>query len=133
MSKEKKTSGNKKPGPFAWLTRGVMGTYSTVKDDRYDSPSKLAVKRFFRKPLATSAVILLAGLFLFTFIGSAIAPANLNETGSEPMYTNVPPTNSLMKLPESMKTDTVDISSRGTFTIGVDGKDRKSTRLNSSH
>ena len=51
MSKEKKTSGNKKPGPFAWLTRGVMGTYSTVKDDRYDSPSKLAVKRFSVSPL----------------------------------------------------------------------------------
>ena len=56
MSKEKKTTGNKKPGPFTWLTRGVMGTYPTIKDDRYDSPSKLAVKRFFRKPLATGAV-----------------------------------------------------------------------------
>ena len=98
MSKEKKTTGNKKPGPFTWLTRGVMGTYPTIKDDRYDSPSKLAVKRFFRKPLATGAVILLVGMFLFVFIGSAIAPANLTETGSEAMHANVPPTNSLMKL-----------------------------------
>ena len=121
MSKEKKTTGNKKPGPFTWLTRGVMGTYPTIKDDRYDSPSKLAVKRFFRKPLATGAVILLVGMFLFVFIGSAIAPANLTETGSEAMHANVPPTNSLMKLPEGMKADTIDISSRGTFTIGVDG------------
>ena len=119
MSKDKKRT-----GPFAWIGSLFMGSDWGTKDDRYDSPGKLAVKRFFHKPLATGAVIVLAGLFLFAFIGSAISPANLTETGSEAMHTNVPPTNSLMKLPESMKADTVDISSRGTFTIGVD-KDGK--------
>ena len=114
MSKEKKT------GPFAWLSRGVMGGSKAVKDDRYDSPSKQAVKRFFRKPLATGAVIVLISMFLFVFIGSAIAPVDLTETGSEPMHANVPPTNSLMKLSEGLKEGAVDISSRGTFTIGVD-------------
>lgn len=119
MSKEKKRT-----GPIAWIGSLFMGSDWAAKDDRYDSPGKLAVKRFFRKPLATGAVIVLVGLFLFAFIGSAISPANLTETGSEAMHTNVPPINSLMKLPDAMKNDTVDISSRGTFTIGVD-KDGK--------
>ncbi len=115
--------------PFRWLYRMFHGASRTllggsreltVADERYDSPSKLAVRRFFRKPLATGAVIILAGMFLFVFIGSAIAPADLTETGSEMLHTNMAPTQSLMNLPEGMKDGVVDISSRGTFTIGVD-------------
>lgn len=108
--------------PFRWLRRMFFGASKelTVADERYDSPSKLAVKRFFRKPLATGAVIVLVGMFLFVFIGSAISPVDLTETGSEMLHTNMAPTQSLMKLPDAMKDGVVDISSRGTFTIGVD-------------
>lgn len=108
--------------PFRWLRRMFFGASKelTVADERYDSPSKLAVKRFFRKPLATGAVIVLVGMFLFVFIGSTISPVDLTETGSEMLHTNMAPTQSLMKLPDSMKDGVVDISSRGTFTIGVD-------------
>lgn len=121
MSKARNSSAEKKKsGPFAWLARGFMGGSKSVQDDRYNSPSKQAVKRFFRNPLATGSVIVLIGMFLFVFIGSAIAPVDLTESGSEMMHANVPPTNSLMKLPENMKDGVVDISSRGTFTIGVD-------------
>ncbi len=119
MSKQKNSS-NKGFAPVRWLRRGVMGGSKELKDERYDSPGKQAFKRFFRKPLATGAVIVLIGMFLFVFIGSAIAPVDLTENGSELMHTNVPPTNSLMKLPESMQNGMVDISSRGTFTIGLD-------------
>lgn len=117
---EKKTSEKKGFAPFRWISRMFMGSYKEVKDDRYDSPSKQAVKRFFRKPLATGSVIVLVGMFLFVFIGSAIAPVDLTETGSEMLHTNMAPTQSLMKLPEGMKDGALDISSRGTFTIGVD-------------
>ena len=98
---------NKKKGsaPVRWFKRMVLGPSQEIKDDRYDSPTKQAVKRFFRNPLATGAVIVLIGMFLFVFIGSAIAPVDLTETGTEVMHTNVSPTNSLMKLPESMKTN----------------------------
>lgn len=119
MSKQKNSS-NKGFAPVRWLRRGVMGGSKELKDERYDSPGKQAFKRFFRKPLATGAVIVLISMFLFVFIGSAIAPVDLTENGSELMHTNVPPTNSLMKLPESMQNGMVDISSRGTFTIGLD-------------
>ncbi|MDE5893267.1 MAG: hypothetical protein K2H45_10120, partial [Acetatifactor sp.] len=120
--KNDNTSSRKGFTPFRWLRRMFFGASKelTVADERYDSPNKLAVKRFFRNPLATGAVIILAGMFLFVFIGSAIAPADLTETGSEMLHTNMAPTQSLMKLPDGMKDGAVDISSRGSFTIGVD-------------
>ena len=121
MSKEKASS-RKGFAPFKWLSRMFFGPSRelTIADERYDSPTKLAFKRFFRNPLATGAVIILLGMFLFVFIGSAIAPVDLTETGSEMLHSNMAPTQSLMKLPDSMKDGVVDISSRGTFTIGVD-------------
>ncbi len=90
----------------------------TVADERYDSPTKLAVKRFFRKPLATGAVIVLCAMFLFVFIGPMIAPIDLSYT--EVLHKNVAPTMSLMKLPNEMKQNPISISSRGTFTLGLD-------------
>ncbi len=107
--------------PLRWLSRMFFGPSRelTVADERYDSPSKLAVKRFFRKPLATAAVIVLVGMFLFVFIGSAISPVDLTENGSEMLHANVAPTQSFMKIPDDMKDGAIDISSRGTFTIGL--------------
>lgn len=87
-------------------------------DERYDSPSKQAVKRFFRKPLATAAVIILCCMFLFVFIGPMISPVDLSYV--ESLHVNVAPNMSMMKLPSEMKEDPVSISSRGSFTLGVD-------------
>ncbi len=117
----KKASSKKGFAPFRWLRRMFFGSYRemTIEDERYDSPSKLAVKRFFRNPLATIAVIVLVSMFLFVFIGPIFYPVDLTETGSEMLHTNVAPTMSLMKLPEDLKDGAVDISSRGTFTIAV--------------
>lgn len=123
MSKNKASSEKKKTGSFLLSLKKMLGgsRYSdmTLEDERYDSPGKLAVKRFFRKPLATAALIILICMFLFVFIGPMFSPVDLTETGSEMLHTNVAPTMSLMKLPDDMKDGAVDISSRGTFTIGV--------------
>ncbi len=102
-----------------WLGRMFMGASKEVKDDRYDSPSKQAVKRFFRTPVATVAVVVLISMFAFVFIGSAICPVDLTESGAEMLHTNVAPTQSFLKIPEDMKDGVVDISSHGTFTIGL--------------
>lgn len=120
MSKENSTSSNGF-APFRWLKRMFFGASKelTVADERFDSPGKLAVKRFFRNPLACTALAVLIGMFLFVFIGPIFAPVDLTETGSEMLHVNVKPTMSLMKLPQDMKDGAVDISSRGTFTIGV--------------
>lgn len=116
-----KTNKKKTFTPLRWLKRMFIGGSKelTAANERFDSPSKLAVKRFFRKPLATGAVIVLIAMVLFVFIGPIFYPVDLTEAGSEMLHTNVAPTNSLMKLPKDMKDGAVDISSRGTFTIGV--------------
>ena len=119
----KKTSSKKRAfTPLKWLRRMFFGASKelTVADERYDSPSKLAVKRFFRKPIATVAVIVLICMFLFVFIGPMISPVDLTESGMEALHTNIAPTMSLMKIPNAMKDGTVEISSRSTFTIGLD-------------
>ena len=69
MKKDKKSS-RKEFVLFRWLRRMFFGASKelTMADERYDSPSKLAVKRFFRRPLATGAVVVLLGMFLFVFI-----------------------------------------------------------------
>ena len=90
----------------------------TVENERYDSPGKLAVKRFFRKPLACIAVFVLLSLFAIVFLGPLINPIDLSY--NEPLHTNVAPTMSLMKLSSSMKNGTVSITSRGAFTMGLD-------------
>lgn len=122
VNKDKKSSSKKEFFLWRWLRRMFFGASKelTVADERYDSPSKLAVKRFFRNPLATTAVVILAGMFLFVFIGPIISPVNLTETGKELLHTNVSPTMSLMKLPSAMKDGTLAVSSRSTFTIGLD-------------
>ena len=99
-----------------------MGASKEVSaaDERYDSPGKLAVKRFFRRKSALISVIVLAAMFLFVIIGPIVAPVDLTETGSEMLHANVSPTMNMMKLPSAMKDGTVDISSRGTFTVGLD-------------
>ena len=119
MSKEKNKQ--KKPSTFGCVLRRMfIGSKDepTTISDRYDSPSKQAVKRFFRKPLATAAVIILLSMFLFVFIGPLFSPIDLSYT--EPMHTNVQPNLSMMKLPSSMKTNPVSIASRGTYTLGLD-------------
>ncbi len=116
MSKNKTSSPVKKHG---WLTRMFLGASKDVRDERYDSPGKLAFKRFIRTPVAMISVVVLAGMFAFVFIGSAIKPVDLTESGAEMLHANVAPTMSFMKVPNDLKDGAVDISSHGTFTIGL--------------
>lgn len=102
-----------------WFKRMFLGSSRelTVSDERYDSPGKLAVKRFFRKPLATAAVVVLLLLFLFAFIGPIFAPVDLSYM--ESMHANVGPTNSMMAIPKELKNGAKSISSRGSFSLGL--------------
>lgn len=117
-----KNASKKRPSSF-WLMLSRMFLGGSVKeltiaDERYDSPTKLAIKRFFRKPLATGAVVLLAVMFIFVLVGPLFAPVDLSYM--ESLHTNVAPTSSMMKLPSAMKDTPVSISSRGSFTLGLD-------------
>lgn len=120
MNNEKK----KRPsGLLRTLSRLFVGSRIsdlTINDERYDSPSKLAVKRFFRKPLAVGAVIILCAMFLLVFIGPIFSPIDLSYM--ESLHKNVAPTMGMMKIPSSMNTNPSSISSKGSFSLGVDEK-----------
>ena len=112
---------NKRPSGFARMFgRMFLGSAveHTVENERYDSPSKLAVKRFFRKPVAVTALCVLIAMFLFVFIGPIFMPIDLSYT--ETLHQNVAPNLSMMKLPSAMKENPVSISSQGSFSMGVD-------------
>ncbi|MBO5220845.1 MAG: ABC transporter permease subunit [Clostridia bacterium] len=119
MSKQNK---QKRPSTFSLMMRrmflGGAAKEMTVADERYDSPSKLAVKRFFRKPLAVGALSILAAMFLLVFIGPIFNPIDLTYT--ETLHTNVAPNMSMMDLPSEMEDSPRSISSQGSFSIGVD-------------
>lgn len=120
MSKEKKNK--KRTSSFGHTLRrmflGSRASEMTLADERYDSPSKLAVKRFFRKPLAVGALVILIAMFVFVIVGPMISPVDLSY--SEPYHQNIAPNMSMMKLPSELKTEPVTISSQGSFTLGLD-------------
>lgn len=121
MKNDKKVAKKRLPSILYTFFRLFTGTpvkEMTIADERYDSPTKLAVKRFFRKPLATASVIILVCMFIFVLVGPLFDPVDLSYM--ESLHTNVGPTMDMMKIPSSMKTNPVSITSRGTFTAGVD-------------
>jgi len=100
------------------LRRLIVGSAGKTDTRSYASPSRLAVRRFFRRPLAAAAVIVLCSMFLFVIIGPMVDPVDLSYV--EPLHTNVAPNMDMMKLPDTMKEDPLSISSRGSFTLGLD-------------
>ena len=106
----------------SWLRRTFLGASKTLdKDDpmfveKLESPGIIAVKSFFRRKLQVSALIVLASMFLFVFIGPMFIPLD-NTVDTTQM--NMAPTSSLRKIPNKMKNDIQSISAYGTFSVGV--------------
>lgn len=106
-----------------WFKRMFMGASKDIaKDDvfaveKLESPSKLAVKAFFRRKLAVVALIVLVSLFLFVFIGPLFCPIDLSFTDSNQQ--NIAPTLNLRSVPSALKKNISDIDSFGNFSVGV--------------
>ena len=84
MGKENKTAKTGFFGTLArWGKRMFFGASRELTDEekfaveKLESPSVMAVKAFFRRPLAVIALVVLVGLFLFVFIGPLIVPMDL--------------------------------------------------------
>ncbi len=87
--------------------------------EKLESPSKLAVKAFFRRKLATGALIVLVCMFLFVFIGPYFIPMDLNYT--DPLQANIAPNYSMLKVPEELAANVRSIHGFSNFTVGVSG------------
>lgn len=82
------------------------------------SPTKQMVKNFFRRPSAVIALVVLVGMFLFTFIGRACMPTYTDESRTM-THKNIEPNYSMLSVKSGMKNDVQDISSRSFYTFGI--------------
>ncbi len=125
MSKEKKQDTRK--GFFAtlgrWGRRMFFGASKELTMDemlaveKLESPSRLAVKAFFRRKLAVVALVVLVSLFLFVFIGPLAVPMDLNYT--DPLQANIAPNYSFLKVPGELENNIKNINGFADFTVGV--------------
>ena len=115
---------SKVTGVFAtlwrWTKRMVMGPskeLDVMAVENLESPTKLAIKNFFRRKVAVAALVVLICMFLFVFIGSLFFPINLNYTDA--LQGNIAPTYSMLKVPKDLKNNVKLINGFANFTIGV--------------
>ncbi len=105
-----------------WIKRMFCGaSKDLVKKDALSvedlsSPTKLAVKSFFRRKLAVAALVVLVLMFVFVFLGSAIIPI---EYKSDALQANMSPVLSMRSVPKQLKNNVKSISGYSGFTIGV--------------
>lgn len=111
---------NQKNSRTGWLGRMFSGASKSLEDnpERYSSPGKLAVKRFFRRPAACAALTVLLALFLFVFLGPLFDPIDLSY--AEPLHKNLSPSYDMMSIPSSLAKDVRQISSYSSFSLGLD-------------
>lgn len=106
-----------------WFKRMFLGASKELTDEEkfrveeLQSPTKQIVKKFFRKPLAVISLVVLVGMFLFVFIGSAVHPLDLSYT--EAFQQNLSPGYGMMTVPKKMRNKVKDISSFSNFSIGL--------------
>ena len=106
--------------PFRWLKRMFLGASKDLdifEVEKLESPSKQAVKSFFRRKLAVAALVVLVSLFLFVFIAPIFVPMNVNYTDT--LQANLAPNFSMLKVPAGLKDNVRSISGFSNFTVGV--------------
>ncbi len=113
---------NKKNLRESWLLRMIFGASKTLdtNPERYQSPGRLAVQRFFRRPAACVALAVIVCMFLFVFIGPLINPIDLAY--SETLHKNVSPSYDMMNVPGDLADDVRQIDSYSTYSVGIDNE-----------
>lgn len=118
--KEKNSSGF---APWRWIRRMFMGASKDLAQDdvfsveKLESPSKMAVKAFFRRKLAVVALVILILLFLLVFIGPYFFPMDMNFTDAN--QANIGPTMSMKSVPWDMRDQIRMIDGYANCTVGV--------------
>ena len=108
---------------WRWTKRMIVGPSKELSEmdvmavENLESPSKMAVKTFFRRKLAVVALVVLISLFLFVFIGSIFIPMNANYTDT--LQANIAPNFNMLKVPKELAKNVRDINGFSNFTVGV--------------
>ena len=122
------SSGNFFATLWRWIRRMVLGPSAEMKEmdifevEKLESPSRMAVKVFFRRKLAVGALCVLIFLFILVFVGPLFKPMDINFT--DPDQANVKPINNLRAIPAAVKNQVKMIHGFGNFTVAV-GQDQK--------
>ena len=113
-------AGRTKITPFRWLKRMFLGASKDLdifEVEKLESPSKQAVKTFFRRKLAVTALVVLISLFLFVFIVPLFLPMNVNYTDT--LQANLAPNFSMLRVPAELKNNVRTINGFSNFSVGV--------------
>ena len=108
---------------WRWTKRMFLGASKELSEmdvmaiENLESPTKMAIKTFFRRKLAVGALVVLIAMFLFVFIGSILFPINLSYTDA--LQANIAPTYSMLKVPEELRDNVKDINGFSNFTVGI--------------
>ncbi len=105
-----------------WARRTFVGASKDLANDalfveKIESPSKMAVKTFFRRKLAVVALVVLISLFLLVFIGPLFVPMDVTHT--DMLQANIGPTVTMKTVPGALKDNIRSISGFSNFTVGV--------------
>lgn len=93
----------------------------TVNDvEEIVSPGMQIVRSFFERRLAIMALCVVLVMFAFAFIGPYFLK-NYSDAYTEVTQKSVPPTMSMMSVPDGMKNDIKMIDSNGSFSVGLSG------------
>ncbi|MCR4950872.1 MAG: ABC transporter permease subunit [Solobacterium sp.] len=87
-------------------------------EEQIQSPGKMMLDNFLHNKLGMTGLIVFALIFLFVTIGPNFVPMNLGDSDNTQM--NVPPINSMMKVPASMTGKIQAIAAGPTFGVGCD-------------
>ena len=114
MANEKK----KKNSFFGRLFGSRNKELSFMEEEQLQSPGRTMVRNFVNNKLGMTGLIVFLVIFLFVVIGPVYLPIDLSHADNT--QTNVPPTLSMMKLPEELEGNVADITPGTTFGVGVD-------------
>ena len=109
---------NKKPSLFARLFGNRNKQLSFMEEEQLQSPTRMIIRNFTSNKLGMAGLIIFLCIFLFVMIGPKFFILDLSYQDNT--QTNVPPTLSMLSVPEGLEGNVKDITPGTTFGVGVD-------------
>ena len=109
---------NKKPSLFARLFGNRNKQLSFMEEEQLQSPTRMIIRNFTSNKLGMAGLIIFLCIFLFVMIGPKFFVLDLSYQDNT--QTNVPPTLSMLSVPEGLEGNVKDITPGTTFGVGVD-------------
>ena len=105
-----------------WFKRCVLGQrqeLSFEEEEQIQTPMRAMLSSFVHRPLAMTGLLVFLAIFVFVLVGPRFWPLDLSDQDST--LTNLPPSSSMMRVPDEMlKAGVADIASGNTYGIGTD-------------